>query len=117
MRVLVVDDTHFMRKVIRGVVELAGLEVCGEAKNGIEAVDQYEQLKPDLVIMDVIMPEMNGLEAMDEIRRYDARSKIIVCSAMGQQAYVKEAVKKGALDFVVKPFEQAVLKESILRVI
>ncbi len=93
MRVLVVDDTRFMRGIIRGILEAVGIEVCGEAGNGIEAVDQYTKLNPDLVIMDVVMPEKNGLDALYEIKSYDKNSKIIMCSAMGQEEYVKNAAK------------------------
>lgn len=116
MRVLVVDDTHFMRRIIRGVVEMLGFEVCGEAADGFEAVHKYEELNPDLVILDVVMPEKNGLDALLEIKNYDQNSKVIICSAMGQEAYVNQAVRNGAMDFVVKPFEHSVLKETILRV-
>jgi len=117
MRVLVVDDTRFMRGIIRSILEGVGLEVCGEAGNGIEAVDQYAKLSPDLVIMDVIMPEKSGIEALCEIKKYDKNSKIIMCTAMGQEEYVKKAAKNGALDYVVKPFDHSHLRESVLRLI
>lgn len=116
MRVLIVDDTSFMRSVIRNIVEEIGYEVCGEASNGYEAVSKYEDLKPDLVILDVIMPEKNGLDALDEIKGLDRDSKVIICSAMGQVDYVKSAVIKGALDFIVKPFDPNVMIDTIMKV-
>jgi two-component system chemotaxis response regulator CheY len=105
-RVLIVDDATFMRMMIKDILLKNGYEVVGEAENGLEAVEKYQELKPDIVTMDVTMPEMDGITAIKEIRKIDPNAKIIVCSAMGQQLMVMEAIQSGAKDFVVKPFQQ-----------
>ncbi|WP_207753479.1 response regulator [Sporosalibacterium faouarense] len=106
MGVLVVDDADFMRITIKGLLESNDIEVIGEASNGIEAVRKYKELSPKLVTMDITMPEMDGIGAVKEIIKIDPDAKIMVCSAMGQQSMVIEAIKAGAKTFVVKPFDQ-----------
>lgn len=104
-RVLVVDDSSFMRCTIIGIITRAGYEVAGEAADGTTAVEQYKILKPDIVTLDITMPKMNGLDALSKIMDFDRTAKVIMCSAMGQQGMVIEAIRSGAKDFIVKPFD------------
>ncbi len=104
-KVLVVDDAQFMRLTLSNILKKAGFEVVGEASDGQMAVDMYDQLKPDLVTMDITMPTMNGLDATREILKQDPNAKIVMCSAMGQESMVVEAIRSGAKDFIVKPFK------------
>ena len=104
-KVLVVDDAAFMRMMIKDILIKHGYEVVGEATNGAEAMVRYKELAPDLVTMDITMPEMDGITAVREIKKLDPNARIIMCSAMGQQAMVLEAIQAGARDFVVKPFQ------------
>jgi two-component system chemotaxis response regulator CheY len=117
MRVLIVDDAMFMRRMLSDILEKGGHTICGEASTGKEAVDRYKEVKPDLVTMDIIMPDMSGIEAVKEIKKIDTEAKILMVSAMGQQALVLEAVQAGALDYVVKPFQPSRVLESIDRII
>lgn len=114
-KILVVDDSMFMRGVLRSILEENGHTVIGEAENGMEAIQKYVELKPDLVTMDITMPDMTGLEAVKAIRQIDGNARIIMCSAMGQNAMVMEAMKNGALDFIIKPFKASTVMESIRR--
>jgi len=107
LRVLVVDDAAFMRMMLKDILTQNGYEVAGEAEDGVQAIKLYEELKPDLVTMDIIMPEMEGIEAVKRIISFDPQAKILMVSAMGQQFLVKEAIQAGAKDFVVKPFQPA----------
>jgi len=116
MRLLVVDDAMFMRRMLSDILEKGGHTVCGEASTGREAIERYKELKPDLVTMDIIMPDMSGIEAVKEIRKIDPHAKILMVSAMGQQALVLEAVQSGALDYIVKPFQPSRVLESIERI-
>lgn len=111
--VMVVDDTAFMRMVMRGLMEQLGMNVVAEARNGMEAVNLYEKLKPDLVTMDITMPEMDGIAALKQIMRMDSKAKVIMCSAMGQRDMVLEAMRSGAIDFVVKPLQKDRLEEAV----
>ena len=111
--VLVCDDAVFMRTMIGDILTQAGLEVIGEADSGAQAVEKYKALKPDLVTMDIIMPEMGGIDAVREITTFDPQARVLMCSAMGQQALVAEAIQAGAKDFVVKPFEAARVLSAI----
>jgi two-component system chemotaxis response regulator CheY len=111
-RVLVVDDASFMRMRLGRLLRDGGHEVH-EAANGREAVERYEAVQPDVVLMDITMPEMDGLEALRAIVAQDARARVVMCSALGQQALVLEAIQAGAKDFVVKPYEP----ERVLRAI
>ena len=116
MRVLIVDDAMFMRMMLKDILSKNGYEVVGEAANGREAIDKYIELRPDLVLLDITMPEMEGIEALKKIKMIDPKAKIIMCSAMGQQVMVIEAIQNGALDFVVKPFQQDRVIESLRKV-
>ena len=113
--VLVCDDAIFMRTMISDILSQAGIEVVGEAESGSQAVAKYRQLKPDLVTMDIVMPDMGGIEAVREICKTDPEAKILMCSAMGQQALVVEAIQAGAKDFVVKPFQPSRVLEAVQR--
>jgi two-component system, chemotaxis family, chemotaxis protein CheY len=104
-RVLVVDDAAFMRKMVSDALAKGGHEVVGEAGNGVEAISQFQALKPDLVTLDITMPEKDGLAALAEIMAADPSAKVVMCSALGQESKVLEAIKLGAKDFVVKPFQ------------
>lgn len=104
-RVLVVDDAAFMRMMIKNILVDGGFEIVGEAENGRDAIEMFEELRPDLVTMDITMPEMDGIDAVKAILEIDRNAKIIMCSAMGQQAMVIDAIQAGAKDFVVKPFK------------
>ena len=104
-RVLLVDDIGMMRRVIREALEASGVAVAGEAAHGQEAVQLYSQVRPDIVIMDITMPVMDGIEALRRIRTLDPRATVIMCSSMSQQRYVMKAIQLGARDFIVKPFK------------
>ncbi|MDN5342287.1 response regulator [Oceanotoga sp. DSM 15011] len=112
-KILITDDAAFMRMILKDIVTKAGYEVVGEAANGQEAVDKYKELQPDFVTMDITMPVMDGIQAIKEIKAGDSEAKIIVCSAMGQQAMVIEAIQAGAKDFIVKPFQSNRVIEAI----
>ena len=116
-RVLIVDDAAFMRMMIKDILQKNGFEVIGEASNGIEAVDLYKKEKPDVVTMDITMPDMDGIEAVKEIKNFDPTAKVIMCSAMGQQSMVMDAIKSGAKDFIVKPFQADRVLEAIRKVV
>jgi two-component system chemotaxis response regulator CheY len=115
--VLVCDDAIFMRTMISDILTQAGFEIIGEAESGAQAVEKYRQLKPDLVTMDIVMPDMGGIDAVREICRDNPDAKILMCSAMGQQALVVEAIQAGAKDFVVKPFQPSRVLEAVQRVL
>lgn len=114
-KVLIVDDTKFMRNILASILKKKDLDVVGEAVNGREAVEKYKQLKPDLVTMDIIMPEVDGIQAVKEIMKIDPKARILMCSAMGQQALVIEAIQAGAKDFVIKPFQPTRVMEAVDR--
>jgi len=116
-RVLVCDDAIFMRTMISDILTGAGYEVVGEAETGVQAIERYRELKPDLVTMDIVMPDMGGIDAVREIVKDDPNAKILMCSAMGQQALVVEAIQAGAKDFVVKPFQPSRVLEAVQRVL
>ena len=116
-RVLICDDAIFMRTMLADILTQAGFEVVGEAESGSQAVEKYHALKPDLVTMDIVMPDMGGIEAVREICKTDPEAKILMCSAMGQQALVIEAIQAGARDFVVKPFQPSRVLEAVQRVL
>lgn len=105
MKILVVDDAAFMRMMIKDILVKNGYDVVGEASNGAEAVVRFRELEPDLVTMDITMPEMDGITALREIKKTHPQARVVMCSAMGQQAMVLEAIQAGARDFVVKPFQ------------
>jgi two-component system, chemotaxis family, chemotaxis protein CheY len=112
-RVLVVDDAAFMRKLLTDALTSGGHEVVGEAGNGVEAVARWQELRPELTTLDITMPEKDGLAALSEIMAIDPSAKVIMCSALGQEGKVLEAVKLGAKDFVVKPFQPPRVLEAV----
>src|SRR5579875_2779546 len=112
-KILVVDDAAFMRMMIKDILSKNGFEVVGEAADGAQAVERYQELKPDLVTMDITMPEVDGIEALKRIRAIDPQARVIVCSAMGQQAMVIDAIQAGAKDFIVKPFQADRVVEAV----
>jgi two-component system chemotaxis response regulator CheY len=114
--VLIVDDAVVMRMMIKGILSKNGFEVVGEAKDGVEAVEKYKTLHPDLVTMDMVMPAMDGISAVREIIATDAAAKIIMCTSMGQQALVDEAIAAGAVAFITKPFQAPAILEAIAKV-
>ena len=116
LRVLIVDDAIFMRKMISDILVENGMEVVGEADTGVKAVEKFMELRPDLVTMDIIMPEMNGIDAVRKIVEFDKQAKVVMCSALGQQALVQEAITAGARDFLIKPFNAARVVEVIAKV-
>lgn len=116
-KILIVDDAAFMRMMIKDVLTKNGFEVIGEAENGKIAIEKFAELNPDLVIMDITMPEMNGIEALKAIKAAKPSAKVIMCSAMGQQAMVIEAIQSGAKDFIVKPFQADRVCEAVRKVL
>ncbi len=112
-RILIVDDASFMRMMLRNILTSHGHVIVGEAENGLRAIDTYQQLKPDIMLIDLIMPEMGGIEAVRRIMEADPKAKIIICSAMGQQALVVEAMQAGARDFIIKPFQPTSVIEAV----
>jgi two-component system, chemotaxis family, chemotaxis protein CheY len=116
-KILIVDDAKFMRMTLSDILIRNNHEIVGEGENGREAIALYHELQPDLVTMDITMPEMSGLEAMKEIRHNYPQAKVIMCSAMGQQRMVVEAIEAGAKDFIVKPFDEGRVIEAVNRVL
>ncbi len=112
-RVLIVDDAAFMRMMLKDILTKNGYEVIGEAENGKVAVEKYKELQPELVTMDITMPEMDGITAVKKIREINPGARIVMCSAMGQQAMVIDAIQAGAKDFVVKPFQPERVVEAV----
>ena len=115
--ILICDDAAFMRMMIKDILTKNGYNVAGEAENGLKAVEKYNECKPDVVLMDITMPEMDGIEALKQIREGDPDACVIMCSAMGQQAMVIEAIQSGAKDFIVKPFQAERVLEAVKKVI
>ena len=113
--ILICDDAAFMRMMIKDILTKNGYNIAGEAENGIRAIEKYAEVKPDLVLMDITMPEMDGITAVKEIKKIDPNAKIIMCSAMGQQGMVIEAIQSGAKDFVVKPFQAERVVEAVTK--
>lgn len=116
-RVLIVDDAIFMRMKLKDILEKNGFQVVAEAQNGLEAVEKYKAESPDLVTMDITMPEMDGVSALKAIKQLDPKAKVIMCSAMGQQSMVMDAIQAGALDFIVKPFDNDRVLQSLNKAI
>lgn len=115
--ILIVDDAAFMRMMIKDILTKNGFNVLGEAENGAKAIEKYKELSPDLVIMDITMPEVDGIQAVKEIKKFDNSAKVVMCSAMGQQAMVIEAIQAGAKDFIVKPFQADRVLEAVKKVL
>ena len=116
-RILVVDDAAFMRMMLKDILTKGGYEDCGEAGDGVEALAKYNELKPDLVTLDITMPNKDGIAALKDIKAADPSAMCIMCSAMGQQSMVIEAIQSGAKDFIVKPFQADRVLESIRKVL
>jgi two-component system chemotaxis response regulator CheY len=116
-RVLIVDDAAFMRMMIKDILSKNGFEVVGEAENGLQGLEMFKEHKPDLVTMDITMPEMDGIVAVREIMKVDKAAKVIMCSAMGQQSMVIDAIQAGAKDFIVKPFQPDRVLEAVNKVL
>jgi two-component system, chemotaxis family, chemotaxis protein CheY len=117
IKILVVDDAIFMRSMMRDIFARGPFIIAGEAENGLEAIRLYQELRPDLTTMDIVMPQMDGITALREIMRLDANARVVMCSALGQEALIAESIEAGARDFIVKPFQPSrVLKvvQSVL---
>ena len=115
--ILICDDAAFMRMMIKDILTKNGYNIAGEAENGLKAVEKYNETKPDLVLMDITMPEMDGIQALKGIKAIDPSANVIMCSAMGQQAMVIEAIQSGAKDFIVKPFQAERVLEAVKKVV
>lgn len=115
--ILIVDDAAFMRMMIKDILTKNGYNVIGEAENGAKAFEKYNELKPDLVLMDITMPEVDGIAALKKIKGADPNALVIMCSAMGQQAMVIESIQAGAKDFIVKPFQPDRVLEAVKKVV
>lgn len=116
IRVLIVDDAAFMRLAIRNVLSKNGFMVVDDAKNGQEAIDKYMDQRPDIVTMDITMPDMTGIEALKGIRTFDPSAKVVMISAMGQESMVKEAILNGAKSFIVKPFREEHIIQTLVKI-
>lgn len=116
-RVLIVDDAAFMRMMLKDILVKNGYIVAGEAENGTVAISKYKELNPDLVTMDITMPEMDGIQALKRIKQIDPAANVIMCSAMGQQAMVIESIQSGAKDFIVKPFQADRVLEAVKKAV
>lgn len=115
--ILICDDAAFMRMMIKDILSKNGYEIAGEAENGVKAVEKYREVKPDLVMMDITMPEMDGIQALKKIKEEDPSATVIMCSAMGQQAMVIESIQSGAKDFIVKPFDKDRVLEAVKKAV
>ena len=115
--ILICDDAAFMRMMIKDILTKNGYNVAGEVENGKKAVEKFKEVNPDLVLMDITMPEMDGIQALKEIKKLDGGAKVIMCSAMGQQAMVIESIQAGAKDFIVKPFQAERVIEAVKKVV
>ena len=115
--ILICDDAAFMRMMIKDILTKNGYVIAGEAENGKIAVEKYAEVKPDLVLLDITMPEMDGIQALKKIREADPNAVVVMCSAMGQQAMVIEAIQSGAKDFIVKPFQAERVLEAVKKVV
>jgi two-component system chemotaxis response regulator CheY len=116
-RVLVVDDAAFMRMAIKNILQKNNYEVVGEAENGLEGVKKYLELKPDLVTMDITMPEMTGLDALKQIKKIDSGAKVVMVSAMGQESMVRDSIIHGAKSFIVKPFKEEHVVQTVSKIL
>lgn len=115
-KILIADDALFMRMTLGNMLKDAGYEIC-EAKNGREMIEIYEKEQPDLIMLDITMPEVDGLEGLKRLKKKYPKAKVIMCSAMGQQSMVLDAIRSGAYDFIVKPFERGKVLDSIKKVL
>jgi two-component system chemotaxis response regulator CheY len=115
-KVLIADDASFMRQMIRDIIEPEGWEVVGEASDGVDVVDKFKKLHPDVVMMDIVMPERSGIDAVKAIKAEDPGARVVMCSALGQEALVTEAIQAGAKDFIVKPFKPDAVLATLAKV-
>ena len=115
--ILICDDAAFMRMMIKDILVKNGYNIAGEAENGVKAVEKYQETKPDLVLMGITMPEMDGIQALKRIKAIDANASVVMCSAMGQQAMVIESIQSGARDFIVKPFQPDRVIEAVKKAV
>jgi two-component system chemotaxis response regulator CheY len=115
--ILICDDAAFMRMMIKDILVKNGYNIAGEAENGVKAVEKYAETKPDLVLMDITMPEMDGIQALKKIKESDPNASVVMCSAMGQQAMVIESIQSGARDFIVKPFQPDRVLEAVKKAV
>ena len=115
-KVLIADDASFMRQMIRDIIEPEGWEVVGEASDGVDVVDKYKKLHPDVVMMDIVMPKRSGIDAVKAIKAEDPGARVVMCSALGQEALVTEAIQAGAKDFIVKPFKPDAVLATLAKV-
>ena len=116
-KILLVDDAAFIRMMIKDILVKNGFTVCGEGQDGVEAIEKFKALMPDLVIMDITMPNMDGLTALKTIKKEYPQAKVVMCSAMGQESYVVDAIKSGASDFIVKPFQADRIVSTVTKVL
>lgn len=116
-KVMICDDAAFMRMMIKDILVKNGYNIAGEAENGVKAVEKYQETKPDLVLMDITMPEMDGIQALKKIKAIDANASVVMCSAMGQQEMVIESIQSGARDFIVKPFQPDRVIEAVKKAV
>jgi two-component system chemotaxis response regulator CheY len=116
-RILVADDASFMRQMIREIVAEEGHEVVAEASDGVEAIEQYKKHHPDLVTMDIVMPRRSGIDAVKGILEVDPTARVVMCSALGQETLVQEALQAGARDFIVKPFKPEAVTATLRKVL
>ncbi|MCL6590081.1 MAG: response regulator [Firmicutes bacterium] len=116
-KILIVDDALFMRKMLRETLEKNGYEIIGEAENGIMGIEKYKELRPDLITMDITMPQMDGINAIKAIHDFDPQAKIVVISSMGQEYLIREAITSGAKGFIIKPFKEKTVIETISEIL
>ena len=116
-RILVADDASFMRQMIRDIIEPEGYEVVGEASDGVEVLEKFKELQPDLTMMDIVMPKRSGIDAVKGIVALDPKAQVVMCSALGQEALVMEAIQAGAKDFIVKPFKPDAVVTTLAKVL
>jgi len=116
-KIMIVDDAAFMRTLLKNILFPKGYEIAGEADNGAAAVEKYKELKPDLVTMDIVMPNVNGIEALKKIREMDPNARVIMCTAVGQENMVRAAILSGAKGYIVKPFQAPKVLEEVQKVL
>lgn len=116
-KILIVDDTLFMRTLLKNILFSGGHTIAGEAADGDDAIEKYKELKPDLVTMDVVMPKMNGIEALKGIKALDPNARVVMCTAVGQEQMVKLAIKSGARGYIVKPFQAPKVLEEVKNIL
>ena len=116
-KIMIVDDAAFMRTLLKNILFPKGYEIAGEAENGAVAIDKYKELKPDLVTMDIVMPNVNGIEALKQIKEFDPGAKVIMCTAVGQENMVRAAIMSGAKGYIVKPFQAPKVLEEVQKVL